>query len=413
MSSSALQGAARVAQPHERVTEEPPCHSAIECLSTVAWPTLHLRAVEAFVLRDETVKPVVGSFGAMPYRPGLFVRVTDAQSCSGFGEVWANFPVGGAEYKAGLIRHYAAPLLVGQSLSRPTDALDLLESRLAALTLQVGDFGAMAQVCAGIDQAIWDLACKRVGRAFWDLAGGHSDVEVYASGIGPDDVGAIIGDHAALGHTRFKIKLGFGDAIDRRNLDVALKALPEGATLLTDANQAWDMPTAGRWLADLQAMGVGWCEEPVRADTANRDWAALAGPMHTLRLAAGENLRSLCAMAALAGEGAVRVIQPDLGKWGGITGALRLAALLPHDTWLCPHWLSGAIGQAASFQLAGALRSKAPVEIDTNPNALRTGLLKDALKLHQGSIRLGDHAGLISDLSGAWSGSGGVAGGFS
>ena len=399
MFSSAKQGAAFVAQPQAGFPDDHPPHSAIECLSAVAWPAVHLCAVEAVVLRDETVKPILGSFGAMPYRPGLFVRVTDAEGCSGFGEVWANFPVGGAEYKAGLIRHYASPILVGQTLGRPSDALDMLESRLAALTLQIGDFGAMAQVCAGIDQAIWDLACKRLGRPFWDLAGGHSDVEVYASGIGPDDVGEIIRGHAELGHTRFKIKLGFGDDIDRRNLDDALQAVPAGATLLTDANQAWDLPTASRWLADLQSMGVAWCEEPVRADTANRDWAALAGPMRTLRLAAGENLRSLSTMAALAGEGAVRVIQPDLGKWGGITGALRLNAMLPQGTWLCPHWLSGAIGQAASFQLAGALRSKAPVEIDTNPNALRTALLRDTVKVHHGRIRLGDHAGLIPDLA--------------
>lgn len=378
-------------------------HPALEHLAAVDWSAFTLRGVEAIVLRDDTVKPVRGAFGTMSYRPGLFVRVTDAEGCIGHGEVWANFPTGGAEYKAGLVTHYAAPLLVGKTLRHPSEGLDFLESRLAVLTLQIGDFGAMAQICAGIDQALWDLACRRMGRPFWALARGQPDVDVYASGIGPDDVGDIIQSHAALGHTRFKIKLGFGEETDHRNLEQALNALPKGATLLTDANQAWDVPTAQRWVATLEDRGIGWCEEPLRADSANHDWARLASPLHTLRLAAGENLRSLDALAALATEGGVKVIQPDLGKWGGITGALRLRAMLPDGVWLCPHWLSGAIGQAASLQLAAALRSTSPVEMDTNPNLLRTAVIRDALAVKNGRIKLDDSAGLIPELAPDWS----------
>ena len=89
------------------------------------------------------------------------------------------------------------------------------------------------------------------------------------------------------------------------------------------------------------------------------------------------------------------MIQPDLGKWGGVTGALRLRALLAPDVWLCPHWLAGAVGLAASLQLVGALRGSGPVEIDVNPNPLRTQLVDASLRITAGAVLLADVPGLV------------------
>jgi D-galactarolactone cycloisomerase len=369
-------------------------------LDAVAWPEVEIARVEALVLRDDSVEPVRGAFGAMRFRPGLLVRVTDRGGIAGYGEIWSNFPVGGAEYKATLIREYAAQLLVGRHLTRPSEGFDLLDRRLAALALQSGDLGAFAQLCAGIDQALWDLFCKRIGSPFWMLAGGAPTVDVYASGIGPDAVGDTIRGQTQSGHTRFKIKLGFGDDIDRRNIDAALAALPAGGVLLTDVNQAWSLADAQRWLAVLEPLGILWCEEPIAADSSCADWAGLAGSLTHLRLAAGENLRGLDALSRIARDGGVRVLQPDLGKWGGITGALRLHAMLGPDTWLCPHWLSGAVGQVASLQFAAVARS-GWVEVDSNPNRLRTGLLQRPLAVHRGAVQLGDEPGLVPPMDGS------------
>ncbi len=373
--------------------------SPLARLGRVAWPQLRLAAVEVAIVTAPIAAPVRGSFGAMSARVSLLVRVRDGTGGVGHGEVWANFPEGGAQYKAHLLRRYVAPLLVGRTWASPWAAWDALEVELARLVLQSGDFGAFAQVCAGVDQAIWDLYCRRVGAPLWSLAGGTPHVNVYASGIGPEQVAATIREQEQAGHTRFKIKLGFGEAVDRSNLEAALAALPSAGVLLTDANQGWSVDEARAWLAVLAAQRVGWCEEPVRADVSLAAWTELTQATPDMRVAAGENLRGIQAFTDLATTGGVRVIQPDPGKWGGITGALRLHAALPPDVWLCPHWLGGAVGLAASLQLVGALQGMGPVEVDVNPNPLRTQLLGEKLDVHAGSIVLTDRPGIVSTPS--------------
>ncbi len=372
--------------------------AVIDRLEGIAWPAVEVAALEVAIVTDAIDAPVRGSFGAMSERVSLLVRVRDTSGAAGCGEVWCNFPEGGAEYKARLTSRYAAPLLAGRVFHRPWEAWDVVDGALARLALQTGDAGAFAQVCAGVDQAMWDLFCHRVEAPLWKLAGGAPRVGVYASGIGPECVAETIRAEADAGHTRFKVKLGFGEAVDGRILDAALRTLPANAALYTDANQGWSLAEASAWLARLEDTGVGWCEEPVRADTSLADWATLTRPRARLKIAAGENLRGVAALHALARDAGLRVIQPDLGKWGGVTGALRLHARLAGDVWLCPHWLAGAVGLAASLQLVGAIRGQGPVEMDANANALRTALVDSRLVVEGGSVVLADRPGLVPPL---------------
>ncbi len=62
-----------------------------------------IKHVEAILLRAKISVPVQTSFGTMYDRPALLVRITDADGCVGYGEIWCNFPSRGAEYKAGLL----------------------------------------------------------------------------------------------------------------------------------------------------------------------------------------------------------------------------------------------------------------------------------------------------------------------
>jgi len=364
----------------------------------VAWHPVRIAAVDIARVHAQIDEPVRGAFGAMTSRVSVLVRVRDTSGAEGYGEIWSNFPEGGAAYKQQVARHYVTPLLVNRTFDRPWDAWDLLDVHLSRLALQSGDFGTFAQVCAGVDQAMWDLFCHRAAAPLWRLAGGVATVPVYASGIGPDRVDEVIAAQAQAGHTRFKIKLGFDPAVDDRKLKLALDALPGGGNLYTDANQAWDVAQAKVRLRELEALGIEWCEEPVPADTVDEDWCALTASVERLRIAAGENVRGLDALAALCHRGGVGVIQPDLGKWGGVTGALRLHSRLPADAWLCPHWLAGAVGLAASLQLAGAIGGRAPVELDANPNPLRTNMLVQDVVASEGNVRLSDSSGIVPRL---------------
>jgi len=367
---------------------------------TLAWPATTIDELQVCVFNDLLEQQVRTSFGVMSRRPGLLVRLTDAQGLQGYGEVWCNFPDGGARYKATLLNQYVRPALRGLAVQRPEQILQRLQALFAVLRLQCADHGAIEQLMAGVDQAAWDLFCKRIGQPFWQLHGGAARVPVYASGIGPDHVVDIIHAEHAAGHRRFKIKLGFGDAVDQRNLDLARAALPPGGVLMVDVNQGWSCAQAQAWLPRLARAGVVWCEEPVRADTPWPAWAALAAAAPEVRIAAGENLLGADAFLAAVYQGGVRVLQPDLGKWGGISGALELArqdALA--QTWVCPHWLAGAVGLMASLQYKSAIGGQGWVEMDTNANRQRSEVFPSSWAVRDGAIALPELPGLIPPLA--------------
>lgn len=356
--------------------------------------------LEIRILETPLTVPVRTSFGTMSSRQGLLVRLTDAHGHQGYGEIWCNFPEGGARYKGTLLTRYVRPALIGKAFSEPSQLLEHLETLFAVLRLQCADHGAFSQWMAGVDQAAWDLFCKAHQKPFWALWGGSPSVSVYASGIGPSRVGDVIREQEALGHQRFKIKLGFGDSTDQENIDIARAALPSNGELMVDVNQGWNLAQSLAWMPRLNDAGIVWCEEPLRADSAPSDWHRLSESAQNVRLAAGENLLGMRDLLEAITQGGIQVLQPDLGKWGGISLNLRLAETVKRlNAWFCPHWLSGGVGLLASLQLKSAIGGAGSVEIDANPNDQRSDAFATALVVQNGRVELPSTPGLIPELS--------------
>jgi L-alanine-DL-glutamate epimerase-like enolase superfamily enzyme len=348
------------------------------------------------VLRWPVAQPVRTSFGTMLDRPALLVRVEDTDGASGWGEVWCNFPGCGAEHRARLLDTVIAPLAVGERFASPEQAFERLSAATAVLAIQSGEPGPIAQAIAGLDLAIWDLQARRAGVPLWRLLGGRSGtVAVYASGINPDRPEDMVLARHAQGYRAFKLKIGFGEARDLANVGTVRDRLPAGATLMLDANQAWPLDTALRMAERLAAFAPAWLEEPLRADRPTAEWAALAA--HTrIPLAAGENLVGEAAFATMIASGTLGVVQPDLAKWGGVSGCLPVIERI-HAAGLryCPHFLGAGIGQLASAHvLAARGRPGGMLEIDANENPLRTELSPALGTIRDGLATLGDTPGL-------------------
>ena len=360
------------------------------------------------MLRWPVRVPVRTSFGVMHDRPAVLVRVEDGEGAFGWGEAWCNFPACGAEHRARLIETVLAPLVVGRAFASPRAAFDELSARTAVLAIQSGEPGPIAQAIAGVDTALHDLAARRAGLPLWrhllDAAGAPADqaatceVPVYASGINPEGPGDMVAALREAGYTAFKLKVGFGAARDLDNLAAVRAAAGSGAAVMVDANQAWDLDTAiamGRRLADL---APGWLEEPLRADRPWQEWQRLAAACG-IPLAAGENMIGGDAFDALIASRAIAVVQPDLAKWGGVSGVLGVidridAAGLRH----CPHYLGAGIGLLASAHvLAANARDGGVLEVDANENPLRTLLCPPLAGLRAGRITLDPAPGLGID----------------
>jgi L-alanine-DL-glutamate epimerase-like enolase superfamily enzyme len=361
--------------------------------------------IEVHVLRWPVRVPVRTSFGVMHDRPAVLVRVEDDEGAFGWGETWCNFPSCGAEHRARLIETVLAPLVVGRAFASPQAAFDELSARTAVLAIQSGEPGPIAQAIAGVDCALHDLAARRAGVPLWrhllDLAGAPArpaatrEVSVYASGINPERPGDTVAALRQAGYTAFKLKVGFGAARDLANLADVRAAAGADADVMVDANQAWDLDSAiamGRRLAEL---APGWLEEPLRADRPWPEWQRLAAACG-IPLAAGENVIGGDAFDALIASRAIAVVQPDLAKWGGVSGMLDVigridTAGLRH----CPHYLGAGIGLLASAHvLAANARAGGLLEVDANENPLRTLLCPPLSDLHAGRITLDAAPGL-------------------
>jgi len=356
---------------------------------------IKLTSIESFAFRVPT-KPIKVSFGTFRDRPCVLIRVVDVDGHEGWGEVWCNWPAAGAEYRARLAADIGERL-IGRTLASPNEAFGALTKEMEVLVLQTGDSGPVAAAIAGIDIAIWDLSARRKGVALnRHLGGANIDfVPVYATGINPDQPEEFAAARYSEGHRAFKLKIGFGRKIDVENLANMRKALGNDAKLMCDANQALSLTAAIALSREIAPSNLSWLEEPLRVDAPAEDWLALAAAS-PIELAGGENFQAEQFDHAVAGN-VYGVLQPDVTKWGGITGNIWVGrAAVAAGKRYCPHYFGGGIALLASLHLLAAAGGEGLLEFDCHPNASRELVVGSLLPVRDGRVPVPTAPGLGS-----------------
>jgi D-galactarolactone cycloisomerase len=332
--------------------------------------------IDAFVFRYPNVRPVSTSFGMMRDRPAVFVRLEAMDGSFGWGEIFANWPSAGAEHRANLLMQDVADLVLGVALDAPGALFHKLSRETRIRAIQCGEQGPFRQVIAGLDIALWDLFARRKNMPLRHLVNPQaaSAVPAYASGIHVRDGAGEIAASRNAGYGAFKVKVGFNLEADAAAVRAITKSLQPGERLLTDANQAWNGAEAETFMRLIAASNVGWLEEPIPVDAPAGDWAHLAA-VSAVPLAGGENIAGFESFDAAISDGHLAVLQPDVAKWGGITGCHEVAkrALAAGRTF-CPHFLGGGIGLLASANLLAAVKGDGLLEVDVNANPLRDAI---------------------------------------
>ena len=350
------------------------------------------------VFRAPMPSPVVVSFGSIAERAVAMVALEDGDGAVGRGDIWGNFPSITTEYRARLAGRLLPDLLLGRTVDDIPAHYARMMRQLRVLAIQSGEYGPVAAIVAAADQALWDLAARRRGVSLRRLLDGQARdrIPAYASGLNPDDGPDMAGQAREAGHRNFKLKVGFGEQTDRGNVEAIRRDMRGGERLFVDANQRWDLETAEQaagWLADA---GVGWLEEPMRADAPDEHWQRLRAAMR-LPLAGGENLPDHGLIDRALGW--LDIMQPDVGKWGGVSDNAAIARrALARGRIYCPHWLAGGLGLLHSANILAAAGGDGLLEIDVNANPLRDAVIGDALKVEDGHVRLPDGPGLGIEL---------------
>ena len=356
--------------------------------------SIKIDKIEVFPIRASGGVSPKMALGTMPTRPALLVKITDSSGCFGWGEVWANFPARANLHKAHIIEDVVAQQLTGLSFSDPREVQDALRHKLSVFFLHVGQVHVFEHILAGIDTALWDLALRHAGLSFTEFAGlPAASAQSYATSINLEDLERLIPHHAGLGQTHFKLKIGFAEHGQGDILKQATALCPQDTRIMVDSNQSWTLAHAKEALKTMEDYAPYFAEEALRADAPKADWEALAHATD-IPLAGGENIYGVQEFLAMTRAG-LRVLQPDVAKWGGVSGALDLADAVPDDVLVWPHFMGTAIGQVASLSITAAVGDTSFCEVDVNENSLRTALCGDAITITDGRVALPTEPGLV------------------
>jgi L-Ala-D/L-Glu epimerase / N-acetyl-D-glutamate racemase len=192
-------------------------------------------------------------------------------------------------------------------------ALEDIGERLAAVP---GEQAAKA----ALDGALHDLQGKLLGLPSARLLGvpRSGPPTSWTIWLGDPDDMARRAEVAATSYRRLKLKLGGGDG-----LDVARVQAVRGVTdlpLQVDVNEAWSFDEALEALPQIEALGVAYCEQPLRAGD---DGGRTLRERSPVPIFVDEDCHTLADVARCAEI--ANGINIKLAKSGGIREATRMA----------------------------------------------------------------------------------------
>jgi len=238
-------------------------------------------------------------------------------------------------------------------------------------------------VLSALEMACWDIIGKATGRPVYDLLGGRvheglrSYTYLYPEGgdaydplDGPNlytdpDLAAEAAVRAVeMGFTAVKfdpagpysVYDGRQPSLERLDLSVRYtrairEAVGDRADLLFGTHGQFTPSGALRLARRLEAYDPLWFEEPVPPDDLEGMARVAAGT--TIPVATGERLTTVSEFAAVLRAGAASILQPDLGRSGGILQGKKIASVGEvHQALLAPHCYCGPVVAAANIALA-------------------------------------------------------------
>jgi L-alanine-DL-glutamate epimerase-like enolase superfamily enzyme len=254
--------------------------------------------------------------------PVVEIRTADGRIGTGISGVHC-----APELLCDVVSGYYAPVLLGAASD---DILGTWKRLYWLPTHWIGRAGVVHMALSIVDIALWDLAAQRAGVPLWKLLGGTADaIETYNTdggwlNLAVDDVVRDLVSLIDKGWRRVKMKVGKSDwREDAHRVRAVRRAIGDEVGLMCDANQRWDFATANQLLPILDEVGMDWIEEPLHAD--DLDGHVRLQNASPRDIAAGESMYSYHSFASFITADAIRVVQVDVTRVGGVTEWLQVA----------------------------------------------------------------------------------------
>ena len=344
---------------------------------------------------------------AKSLRSLLFVRLETDDGVVGWGEGITQFPA--STLATAVLVEDMKELLIGQS---PIDNIRIFR-QLQSKAWWYGYRGGLFNFAlSAVDIALWDLRGQVTGQSLSSMIGRRTDLvgeslpalastHVYQANLDEE-----VARHAKYVREGFVgVKIGMGKKGDARigyeiDRDIAfVRALREAcgpdAWIMMDRGQSlvWTLDEAIRRVRAWEEFDLKWVEEPFEP------WEH-------------ENLRKLrlttsCLIAGAEREwdargyqevlstGLLDVVGCDVGRVGGITGALSVIQLVEaNSVWFNSHAWSSAVNTAASIALSASTSRCLVQELKPDPSPMQHHIVLSPFEAIDGRIAVPNRPGL-------------------
>ncbi|MDW4498699.1 mandelate racemase/muconate lactonizing enzyme family protein [Sulfitobacter sp. D35] len=342
----------------------------------------------------------------------IFVKLTTDDGITGWGECYAASV--GPDAMAAVIRDVFARHMHGET---PENIELMFRRAYSSGFTQRPDLTVMGAF-SGLEIACWDILGKARDRPVYALLGGrmndrvraytylyplpHQDISAFWTA--PELAAEAAADCLARGYTAVKfdpagpytLRGGHMPAMSDITRSVAFcrairEAVGDRADLLFGTHGQFTTAGAIRLGQALEPYGPLWFEEPIPPD-AVEEMAKVARAVR-IPVATGERLTTKAEFAPLLRAGAASILQPALGRAGGIWEAKKIAAMADvYNAQMAPHLYAGPVEWAANLHFATSIPNLLMAETIETP--FHDALIKGSIRVDEGFVRLSETPGL-------------------
>lgn len=346
-----------------------------------------------------------------------FVKLTTDNGITGWGECYASTV--GPRAMAAVIEDVFERHMAG---ANPEDIELMFRRAYSSGFTQRPDPTAIGAF-SGLEIACWDILGKARGRPVWALLGGRMNERVRSYTylypepgqdaaefwVNPDWTAEAAARCVAQGFTAVKfdpagpytIRTGHMPAMSDITRSVAFcarirEAVGDRADLLFGTHGQFSTPGAIRLGQALEPYAPLWYEEPIPPDNLH-EFAEVARHVR-IPLATGERLTTKAEFGALLRHGGAKILQPALGRVGGIWEAKKIAAMAEvFNAEMAPHLYAGPIEWAANIHLAVSIPNILMAETIQTGGAFHLALIRHTIRWEDGYLIAPEAPGLGID----------------
>jgi galactonate dehydratase len=346
----------------------------------------------------------------------ILVKLTTDTGITGWGECYASSV--GPDAMTHVIRDVFERYFLGE---HPQNVERMFRRTFSSGFTQRPDLTVMGAF-SGLEIACWDIVGKDLDKPVWALLGGmmneriraysylyplpHHDLRSFWTS--PEGAAESAADLVARGYTAVKfdpagpytMRGGHQPALSDISLSVAFckairEAIGDKADLLFGTHGQFNTSGAIRLGKAIEPYMPLWYEEPIPPDNL-LEFANVAAAVN-IPIATGERMTTKSEFATVLRTGGAAILQPALGRAGGIWEMKKTAAIAEvFNAQMAPHLYAGPIEWAANIHLAVSIPNLLIAETIETP--FHDQLIKGSIRVENGYVPAPTTPGLGIDV---------------